>query len=672
MVNNDNSDQGIIKLAADAVRMLSVDAIQKANSGHPGMPMGMADCAVVLWTRFMRFNPEDPEWPNRDRFVLSAGHGSMLLYSLLHLSGYDVTLDELKNFRQWGSRTAGHPEYGSIPGIETTTGPLGQGFANGVGMALSSKILNKKYCTNDFSPISHNIYGIVGDGDLMEGISSETASIAGHLKLGNIIYIYDDNKITIDGSTDLTFSDDIPARFASMGWQTISIDGHNYEEINTALQKGIDQKEQPTLIIARTHIGFGSPNKQDSESSHGAPLGEEEVKLTKENLKWPLEPDFYIPEKVKDFFKDRINEMISEYDKWQNDFNIWKNKYPDLAESWKKIHQQEIPADMDEQLLTVLPDKPAATRAISGKVLNKAADILPWLYGGSADLKGSTKIDLSGKGVIKPGDFEGRNINFGVREHGMGGILNGMALYGGFVPFGSTFMVFSDYMHPSIRLAALMGIQVIYVFTHDSIFVGEDGPTHQPVEQLAILRAIPNLTVFRPADAEETAAAWSYALCRKDGPTALCLTRQTVEMLDRREECGIDDIKKGGYILSLEEGSTLDMVIIATGSEVSAAVKAKKILEKKGRSVRIVSMPSLDIYKNQPESYRRSLIPEKGTPVVVIEAGISQGWHELTRAPMLILGMKSFGRSAPITFLAEEFGFTGEKAAQKIIEWMES
>jgi len=652
--------------------MLSVDAIQKANSGHPGMPMGMADCAVVLWTQFMDYYPGDPKWPNRDRFILSAGHGSMLYYSLLFLSGYPISLDDIKNFRQWESCTPGHPEYGCTPGIETTTGPLGQGFANGVGMALASKILEEKFKVADFSPISNHIYGIVGDGDLMEGISNEAASIAGHLKLGNIIYLYDDNRITIDGVTELTFSDDISAKFTSMGWHTVSINGHSYEEITKALQEGIDQKEKPSLIIARTHIGYGSPHKQDSESVHGAPLGEDEVKRTKENLGWPLEPTFFVPDKVETFFSKHLQRKKDEYQKWQKDFKQWKQENSELAEYWDTIHKQEIPSNLEEILKSVIPEETAATRVINGKVLNKAAELLPWLYGGSADLAGSTKIHLTGKESIKPGEFKGRNIHFGIREHAMGAILNGMSLYGGFVPFGSTFLVFSDYMHPSIRLAALMGIQVIYVFTHDSILVGEDGPTHQPVEQLSILRSIPNLTVFRPADGEECIAAWSYALQNKNGPTALCLTRQKLEKFEKGDSYSLNDIKKGGYILSQEDSSSLDMVIIASGSEVPVALKTKQILRNRDLNVRVVSMPSLDLFKIQSELYQKSIVPEKGIPVVVVEAGIPPAWQIVKNAPFLFYGIRSFGKSAPSNALVEEFGFTGDKVANRIMEWFDT
>ncbi|MEJ2627335.1 MAG: transketolase [bacterium] len=619
------------KNSANTVRMLSVDAVQKANSGHPGMPMGMADCAVVLWSEFMNFNPQDPKWPNRDRFILSAGHGSMLIYSLLYLFGYPISLEDIKNFRQWDSCTPGHPEYGHTPGIETTTGPLGQGFTNGVGMALASKILEEKSRSEKFSPISHRIFGIVSDGDLMEGISNEAASFAGHHKLDNIIYIYDDNSITIDGKTNLTFSDNIPAKFEAIGWHTISIDGHNYEEIAKAIQEGIDYQGKPTLIAAKTHIAFGSPNKQDSASSHGAPLGEDEVKLTKDKQ--------------------------------------WRKDNPKLAEHWDIIHQQELPPDLEEKLKAVIPEEADATRKINSKVVNKIGDMLPWVYGGSADLEASIKVHLNEEGSIGPATFSGRNIHFGIREHAMGSILNGMALYGGFVPFGSTFLVFSDYMHPSLRLAALMGIQVIFIFTHDSVFVGEDGPTHQPVEQVSILRSIPNLTVFRPADGEECLAAWLHALSNKKGPTAMCLTRQKIDKFAKKDH-NIDNIKKGAYIVSEENSnSALDLVIMASGSEVPVALKAKQILSEKNMNIRVVSLPSLDLFIKQSLSYRSSIIPEKDIPIVMVEAGLPPVWQFVIKNPFLFYGIDHFGASAPGGEIAEKFGFTGEKLASRIMEW---
>lgn len=658
--------------AINTIRMLAVDAVEKANSGHPGMPMGMADCAFVLWTRFLRFNPKDPNWPNRDRFVLSAGHGSMLLYSMLYLSGYEVTLEDLKQFRQWESRTPGHPEYGCLPGVETTTGPLGQGFANGVGMALAAKMAEARLNREGFPIVNHRIFAIVSDGDLMEGISSEAASLAGHLKLGNLIYFYDDNHITIEGSTDLAFSEDVEKRFQSYGWHTVRADGHNLNSIESAIREGIEENERPTLILVRTHIGFGSPNKQDKESCHGAPLGKEEVVKTKQNLGWPLEPTFYVPEEVKAIFQERVKELEKEYEKWQALYQTWRKQFPELADLWDQMYRKKVKPSLEEKLVqAVPPGKPTATRIHGWKVLQLAAEEMPGLVGGSADLAPSTKTIIEKASSIRAGDFSGRNLHFGIREHAMAGILNGMALYGGFIPYGSTFLVFSDYMRPSIRLAALMGLQVIYVFTHDSIFVGEDGPTHQPIEHLAVLRAIPGLTVIRPADGIETAYAWAYALRKQDGPTAICLTRQNVPDLPRPEHFDASLIHKGGYVISPEEnGRKLSLILVATGSEVAVAMEAKKILQEKGHNIRVVSMPSTSIFAKQPVSYQKEVIPLE-IPVVVIEAGIAQGWRDLIPNPMLFIGMHRFGASAPAEVLAEKFGFTGQAVAEKITAWLQ-
>lgn len=667
---NWNTQIDLGQLAVNTIRFLAVDGTQKANSGHPGMPMGMADCMFVLWNQFLKFNSRVPDWPNRDRFILSAGHGSILLYAMLYLSGYDVTLDDLKSFRQWESKTPGHPEYGCLPGIETTTGPLGQGFANGVGMALAEKIMASKFNREDFFPFSHRIFGIVSDGDLMEGIASEAASLAGHLKLDNIIYIYDDNQITIEGKTELTFSEDVAKRFQSYGWYTIKIDGHNHREITQALKEGIAQTEQPTLILAKSHIGYGSPNKQDTAGVHGAPLGEEEVEKTKNQLNWPLEPTFFIPEEVKSLFIERNQILQKEYASWQNEFQKWQTAHPDLAQLLESMTSKSIPEDLEIQLLESLPEKASATRNIGGKVLNKAAELVPGLIGGSADLAPSTKTLIENDQSIAPNFYHGRNFHFGIREHGMGGILNGLSLYGGLIPFGSTFLVFADYMRPSIRLAALMETQAIYIFTHDSIFVGEDGPTHQPIEQLASLRVIPNLHVFRPADGLETAMAWAYAIRRTNGPTALCLTRQTVPNLEREEGFTSELICHGGYVLSSEKVRDPEVILVGTGSEVSVVLEARDLLEHQGRNVRVVSIPSLDVFKEQSQSFRESVIPFRGRPVVVVEAGISQGWHEITRSPLLFIGMNRFGASAPYQILSEKFGFTGKAVAEMTSCWL--
>jgi transketolase len=669
-VSNTKMKQELVQRAVNTIRMLAVDGTNKANSGHPGMPMGMADCAFVLWTQFMRYNPRDPEWPNRDRFILSAGHGSMLLYSLLHLTGFEVTLDDLRQFRQWESRTPGHPEYGCLPGVETTTGPLGQGFANGVGMALASKIIAARFNRKGFNIVDHRIFSIVSDGDLMEGISSEAASIAGHLQLGNIVYLYDDNAITIEGNTGLAFSEDVGKRFQAYGWHTLRIDGHDHEQISAAIEAGIREQNRPTLILAKTHIGFGSPNRQDHESVHGAPLGKDETVKTKENLKWPLSPEFYVPEDVRQLFDARVREKKSVYDDWQKDFSAWQKAFPELAGYWQKMRSKELPHDLEEQLLAVVPEKPTATRLSGNKVLQKAAQLVPGLIGGSADLHPSTKTLIDKEASVSPGQFAGRNIHFGIREHAMGGILNGMALYGGLIPYGSTFLVFSDYMRPSIRLASIIGTQVIFIFTHDSIFVGEDGPTHQPVEHIAALRLIPNLIVLRPGDSVEAALSWSYALRHQDGPTVICLTRQNVPNLKRPEGFQSRIMYKGGYILLKEKGSKPDLVLVGTGSETAVAAEAAEILIQKGMDVRVVSMPSLDLFGRQPKSFQDTVIPRKDVPVAVVEAGVWQGWREITDGPFLFIGMNRFGASAPYEVLAEKFGFTGSAVAEKVADWL--
>jgi transketolase len=669
-VNPLTDQERLERLAVDTIRMLAADGVEKANSGHPGMPMGMADCAYVLWTRFLRYNPKDPNWPDRDRFILSAGHGSMLLYAMLFLTGYEVGLDDLRQFRQWESRTPGHPEYGCLPGVETSTGPLGQGFANSVGMAIASKISADRFNRGDFPLIGHRIYAIVSDGDMMEGISSEAGSIAGHLKLGNLTVVYDDNRITIEGKTELAFSEDVEKRFQAFGWHTVRTDGHDRGMIAEAIGRCAAETSRPSLVLARTHIGYGSPDKQDTASVHGSPLGAEGMARTRRNLGWPLDGDFLVPEGVTEVFRRRAVEIKPEYDDWQKRFKDWQNLYPDLAGLWKNMQSKKMPQHLDEMLISGLQGKAAATRIHGWNVLQKAAEAAPGLVGGSADLTPSTKTAIEGSPSIGPGRFDGRNLHFGIREHGMGGILNGMALYGGFIPYGSTFLVFSDYMRPSIRLASLMCVQVIYIFTHDSIFVGEDGPTHQPIEHLAVLRAIPGLTVIRPADGLETAMAYAYALRKQDGPTALCLTRQTVPELARPEHFDRNAILKGGYILARESGRKPDVVLVASGSETGVAVEGKAMLGGEGVDARVVSMPSLTVFWKQPEAYRDSVVPQDGTPVVVIEAGVGMGWNELTRSPFLFIGMNRFGASAPAEVLAEKFGFTGPKVTEKVAHWL--
>ena len=663
------NNQPIDQLAANAIRIISAEGVQKANSGHPGMPMGMADCAHVLFSRFLTHNPNDTKWINRDRFILSAGHGSMLLYTMLHLTGYDVTMDELKSFRQLDSRTAGHPEFGMIPGIEATTGPLGQGFTNGVGMAIAQQILAAQF---PGLPLNHHVFAIVSDGDLMEGITAEAASIAGHLKLGQIVYIYDDNSISIEGSTDLAFTEDVGKRFEAYGWQVLRVDdAHDHAKIEKALESGIQETGKPTIIIATSHIGFGSPHKVDTSDVHGSPLGPDELKATKEQLGWPLEPEFYLPDDVANLYQKRGEKLQSDYAAWQKEFDAWKEKNPDAFKTLQNMLDKKLPVDLDEQLLSIGHEKPTATRVLGGKVLNKAASIVPSIYGGSADLSPSTKTDIVGAASIEAGKFDGRNLHFGIRENAMGSILNGMALYGGFIPYGSTFLVFSDYMRPAIRLAALSHLQVAFVFTHDSIFVGEDGPTHQPIEHIASMRAIPNVDLWRPADVTETAMAWSATLNKKNGPSVLCLTRQNIPLLEKPASFKPSDILKGGYLLAKEKGNKADVVIVATGSEVYISVEAKKILEDQGKSVRVVSVPCLDLFNKQNETYKKSLIPDN-VPVVVVEAGISQGWHAITRAPFLMIGMETFGVSGPYQLLAEKYGFTGPAVAEKTAQFLKS
>ena len=667
MNNNFNGD--LKKLAANTVRILSAEGVQKANSGHPGMPMGMADVATILWTEFLKHNPDEPKWANRDRFVLSAGHGSMLLYSLLHLSGYDVTIDDLKSFRQWGSRTPGHPEYGHLPGVETTTGPLGQGFANGIGMAIASKMTAERFNNEKYQLFgNHFIYGIVSDGDLMEGLSHEAASIAGHLKVGNIIYFYDDNSITIEGKTEIAFSENIEKRFEAYGWQVLRTDAYDHEAIRKAIKLAQTEKEKPTIIITKSHIGYGSPHKVDTPEVHGSPLGIEELIETKKNLGWPVDKDFYVPNEVKELFSARKKSLIAEYNSWMNDFNSWKKENPKQAGLYNKFVTGWLPENLFEELLAAAPKEANATRVLSSKVIQKIGELVPYFVGGSADLAPSTNTFMKAYDAIAPGKFSGRNFHFGIREHAMGSILNGITLYGGFKAFGATFLVFSDYMRPVIRLASIMKLPVTYVFTHDSIFVGEDGPTHQPIEHVPVLRAIPNVTVLRPFDGLETAAAWYFALQHKDGPVALILTRQKINSVQRESDFDSKNMLKGGYVLSKEKGKNIDLVIASSGSELPVAMEAKKILEEKF-SVRVVSILSKEIFEKQSDEYKNNVVPN-GIPVAVVEAATMTGWGDLFRSKLLTIGMTRFGASAPYQTLAEKFGFSGAQVAKKINEWL--
>ncbi len=657
--------------AVNAIRFLAADAVQQAKSGHPGMPMGAASMAYVLWTRHLRFDPADPKWPNRDRFVLSAGHGSALLYSLLHLTGFDLPLEELKRFRQWESRTPGHPEYGMTPGVELTTGPLGQGFAAGVGMALAAEHLAAMYNRPGFPLIDHRIYGIVSDGDLMEGVASEAASLAGHLRLGRLIYLYDDNHITIDGNTNLAFTEDRAARFEAYGWQVIRVDdGNDLAAVDTALAAA-KADPRPSLIACRTHIGYGLPTKQDTAASHGEPPGDEELNGAKKKLGWPLEPRFLVPDDVRAHFRSTTAPGRQAHKDWQDLFSRYRRQNPDLAAQFNRALAGRLPEGLAAKVPVFPPDpKGLATRASSGKVINALAPVLPELIGGSADLSGSNQTTMKDVAWFSAEDRLGRNLHFGVREHGMAAALNGMALEGGLIPYGGTFLIFADYMRPSVRLAAMMGLRLVYVFTHDSIGLGEDGPTHQPIEQLASLRAIPNLTVIRPADANETRVAWLTALSRSKSPTALALSRQTMPTLDRKRFASAEGLSKGAYVLAdLGQGKP-EVILMASGSEVGIIIEAGERLAAAGRSVRLVSFPSWKLFAEQPGAYRRKVLPPEVKARVAIEAGVPQGWERWVGESGLILALDHFGASAPYKELYEHFGLTADavvKAARSLV-----
>jgi transketolase len=643
------------RLAATTLRMLAIDAVQAANSGHPGLPLGAADIAIVLWTRFMKYDPSDPRWPDRDRFVLSAGHGSALLYSLLHLAGFPMPLEEVKQFRQWGSLTPGHPEYDVEIGIETTTGPLGQGFANAVGMALAERILATKFNQPGYDLVDHFTYVLASDGDLMEGVSHEAASFAGHLGLGRLIVLYDDNHISIDGPTDLTYSDDVPGRFAAYGWHVQNIDGHDMDAIGGAIQEAREETQRPSLIACRTHIGFGSP-QQDTAKVHGSPLGEEDLKKTKEQFGWDPEARFFIPEEVREYFRGNQQSGSESHNKWRNLVDGYKAAHPDMAKEWNRFVNGQLTPSWEKYLPDFPADKPLATRSASGKVLDAIAPHLPTLIGGSADLTPSNNTRTGGAVDIAPGKFGGSYIHYGVREHGMGSIMTGLTLHG-LRPYGGTFLIFSDYMRPTIRLAAMMGLPVIYVFTHDSIGLGEDGPTHQPVEQLTSLRAIPNLVVLRPADGNETAAAWKVALNRTEGPTALVLTRQGLPQYSLAEN-GLD---KGAYILQESSGKNPDIILIGTGSEVSIAVEAASLLSDAGINARVVSMPSWELFDAQSKDYQEViLIP--GVPILAVEAGVTLAWGRyLGTESDRVLGVDRYGASAPYKTIYEQYGLTADR-----------
>ncbi|HYI13371.1 MAG TPA: transketolase [Thermoanaerobaculia bacterium] len=668
------------ELCVNTIRFLAVDAVEKAHSGHPGTPMGMADMAYVLWTEFLRHDPLDPHWKNRDRFILSAGHASMLIYSLLHLTGYpDMTMEELRNFRQWGSRTAGHPEYGHASGVEVTTGPLGQGFAHGIGMALGARMLGARFNGEDpFTPVNHFVYSICSDGDLMEGISSEAASIAGHLGLGNLIYFYDDNNISIEGETRLAFSEEVKKRFEGFGWHVLTIDGHDRGAIRKAIKRAQKETARPTLIMARTIIGWGSPKFHGTARAHGEPLGADEVKATKAALGWPQEPTFHVPDEVRAEFARKTKKLARERKQWEREMTAWRARHPQLAEEWDRYWSHTLPEGFEAPLLEAAKsDKAVATRALSGQVIQKLASVAPFLVGGSADLAPSTNTLIKEGGSIArdkgserkpPGAdvFKSRNLHFGIREHAMGAIVNGMTLYGSWRCYGATFLIFSDYMRPSVRLAALMGIPSIFVYTHDSVFLGEDGPTHQPVEHLWSLRLIPNMTLFRPADGAEVAMAWAHAVRSTTGPTLMVLTRQKLEPIQRADDFDAQRILKGAYVLDgYTEG---DLTIIATGSEVPLAVKTADLLRGEGRQVRVVSAPSLDLFDRQAQDYQDEVLGDRSR-VVCIEAGRSDGWFKYVNRDALVIGIDRFGASAPYERIAEELGFTPEKVAARVREW---
>ncbi len=650
----------------NAIRFLSVDAVERAKSGHPGMPLGASHIPYIIFDRFLRFNPKDPKWINRDRFVLSAGHASAMLYSLLFVMGYDITLEDIKNFRQLGSITPGHPEFGLTPGVEATTGPLGQGIGNAVGMALAERYLSSLFNKDGFPIIDHYTFALVSDGDLMEGVSCEVAQLAGHFKLHKLIAIWDNNRVSIDGPTSLAWSEDVLGRFRAFGWYVQEVeDGYDLQALESAIRNALNQKERPSFISVRTHLGYQSP-KQDDASVHGAPLGKENALITKRNAGWS-EEEFFVPQEVYAYREERIRKGQEMQRQWEELFKAYSERYPDLAGLLLKAFNRDWGEDYKKRIPVFT--EPVATRQASGKVLNAIADSLPTLFGGSADLSESNNTYLHGKGDFLADNPTGRNIHFGVREHAMGAILNGMAYHGGILPYGGTFLVFSDYMRPSIRMACMSEIQVIYVFTHDSIGLGEDGPTHQPIEQLSSLRLIPNLWVIRPADANETAVAWQMAIERKDGPTALILTRQKLPLIDRSKYPSAEGIRRGAYILFDCEG-TPDVIIIATGSEVHPSLKACELLSSKGIKVRLVNMACTQAFDMQEEEYRERALPKAVKKRVAVEAGKGDLWHKYVGSDGLVISIETFGKSAPGDVLMDYFGFTADKIAKRVEEYL--
>ena len=669
MTQTNSAGQGTIDdLCINTMRTLAIDAIEAAKSGHPGAPMGLAPAAYVLWTRILKHNPRNPDWVDRDRFVLSGGHASMMLYSLLYLCGYDVSLDDVKNFRQWGSKTPGHPEYGLTPGVETTTGPLGQGFANAVGMAMAERHLAARFNQNGHDIVDHHTYVMCGDGDLMEGVASEAASMAGHLGLGKLIAIYDDNQITIEGGTEIAFTEDVATRFKGYDWHVVSVtDGNDLGGIQEAIEAARAEANKPSLILLRTQIAYGSPNKQGSCAAHGAPLGEEEARLTKECLGCPVDEVFCVPDQVLRVFKEFMQMGQDAEAAWQENFDTFSSSQPDQAKAFVHAVTGKLPAGWDAKLPDFSETEAIATRAASGQVLNAIADNLPTLLGGSADLTPSNNTIIKSSHDFQKDAYTGRNIRFGVREHAMGAILSGMALHKGVRPYGGTFLVFADYMRPSIRLAALMKLPVIYIFTHDSIAVGEDGPTHQPVEHLASLRAIPGLTVIRPADAYETQAAWQQAMLKKDGPVALLLSRQKLPVLQTSAGAALDGVARGAYILAGTEGKS-DIILIASGSEVNVCLEAKNRLAEKDVAARVVSMPSWELFEASPQNYKDQVLPPDVTARVAVEAGISLGWERYVGNGNPVIGIDRFGASAPGSTVMEKFGFTVDNVVNKAFE----
>jgi transketolase len=693
------------QLCINTIRALALDAVQKANSGHPGLPLGAAPMAYVLWTRFMRYNPKNPKWENRDRFLLSAGHGSMLLYSLLYLTGYDLSLEEIKHFRQWESKTPGHPEYGLTPGVEITTGPLGQGFANGVGMAMGAAHLAAKFNQKDFPLIDHYVYAIVSDGDLMEGVASEAASLAGHLKLGKLIYLYDDNHVTIEGFTDLAFSEDVPKRFEAYGWHTTTVeDGNDLAAIEAAIRDAQSVADRPSLISVKTTIGYGMPTAGTRKAHSDAP-GEDAVKETKRHLGWPEDKQFYVPDEALTHFREALERGAQQESEWKELVEKYRTKHDELGNLWQQTVSGELPKDWEQHLPGFEDAKPVATRVASGQVINALAPHLPMLIGGSADLGVSNNTDIKDSGSFEAGSYEGRIVHFGVREHAMGATLTGMSLNGGLIPYGGTFMCFSDYMRPSIRLACLSEVQVIYVFTHDSVGLGEDGPTHQPIEHLAALRAIPHLFVIRPADVHEVREAWRLAILRRHAPTALALTRQKVALIDRKTHAPAEGLRRGGYVLAeadgavarlsgraqgdrgnevstgsgsdrvgvrsptVREGDAEDhtpmLILIATGSEVSLALEAREQLQKDGIPTRVVSMPCVELFEEQSQDYRDEVLPASVTARLAIEAGVRQGWDRYVGAKGDVICLKRFGASAPGDVALENLGFNIENVVTR-------